>query len=124
MSQNVLSQKMVNWPVGLPTVEEIANAGAVVSAYARNKKSIIDIKDMDADGTLNLATTYVAADQDGITRNIVRENGFELVIKLLGDGAHTLTLGTGFGTVASIASTAAVQVFKFEYIDGAYELVA
>lgn len=123
MSQNVLSQKMVHFPVGLPTSEAVADLNGTNSVYARNKKSYVVGAAMTGAGTLNLATSYVAADQDGITRSITRAEGYELVIQITGTGAQTLTLGTGFGAGQTVAAINGTKIFKFEYINGAFWLV-
>lgn len=122
---SLTSEKLVHWPQGLPSKEADDSNSGTISAYARNRKTIVSLTDITGDATLNLASTFVGGpDLSPVTFDILREEGFEIVLKVVADGAHTLTLGTGFGAAASVATVNGTAVFKFEYIDGSYELVA
>lgn len=119
------SEKLVHWPVGLPSKEVSAATGGTITALARNKKTILSLTGLTGVATINLDSTFEGgADLAPITYTIEREEGFELVLKVVADGAYAVTLGTGFGAATSVTSVNGTAVFKFEYIDGSYELVA
>lgn len=117
------STKLVHFPDGLPSYETDASVTGTVAFLARNKKTIAVLSGLTGVATVNLATTF-DSDPDDTTYNILRSNGFELVLKVVANGAYAVTLGTGFGAATSVTSVNGTAVFKFEYIDGTYELVS
>jgi len=121
-TNKLLSNQLVDFPNGEPTNEVIADIAGANSVYARSMKSHIVATDMSAVGTLNLAASFVENDGNGETRTIKRREGAELILSLTGDGIHVLTLGTGFGTAASVSSTTALVIHRFVLINGLFEL--
>jgi hypothetical protein len=114
--------RLVHFPDGKVSHEIDTSVTGTVEFLARNKKTIIELASLTGVATINLATTFVS-DPDDTTYNIIREEGFELILYTLADAARVITLGTGFGTAASVSAAATVKVFKFEYINGLFELV-
>jgi hypothetical protein len=117
----LVSNKMVDWPAGLPSNEVIADAKGTPSVTARNMRSFVVVTDMSGAGTLSLATTFTELDGNKETRTIKRREGAELFLSLIGDNVHVLTLGTGFGTIASVSSTTAIVIHRFVLINGLFE---
>lgn len=117
------STKLVHWPVGAPSYEVDASTGGTVEFLSRNKKTIAELSGLTGIATVNLATTF-DSDPADFTYTIERENGYELVLVVVADGAYAVTLGTGFGAAASVTSVNGTAVFKFEYINGSYELIS
>ena len=122
-TDKLLSTSLVHWPQGLPSHEVSTTVTGTLSFYARNKKTIIENVSLTGIATINLATTFVSG-EDAKTYTINRQEGDELYLYLQADATRVITLGTGFGTVASVSALVTLKVFKFVYINGLYELVS
>ncbi len=116
------STRLVHWPDGKPSVETDATATGTVEFLSRNKKTYAELSGLTGVATVNLASTF-DSDPDDKTYTIRREDGFELILIVVADGAYAVTLGTGFGVATSVTSVNGTKLFKFEYINGAYELI-
>ena len=117
------STKLVHFPDGKPSHEISTVVTGTMEFLARNKKTIIENISLTGIATFNLATEFVS-DPDDKTYPILREEGFELILYVQADATRVITLGTGFGTAASVSAAATLKVFKLEYIKGLFELIA
>ena len=115
--------KLVHFPDGKPSHEVSTTVTGTIEFLARNKKTIIENISLTGIATFNLATTFLS-DPDDKSYPILREEGFELILYVQADATRVITLGTGFGAAASVSAGTALKVFKFEYINGLFELIA